>query len=59
MAFADALVKGRDDPVGRKKMGTNSRMLAEQSFSLDMLGEKFSEFLEQQLQSREGDGSKS
>jgi glycosyltransferase involved in cell wall biosynthesis len=59
VAFADALVKLRDDPAGRKKMGTNSRVLAEQSFSRDMLGEKFSEFLEQQLQSREGDGSKS
>ncbi len=58
-AFADALVTLRDDSSGRKRMGANARVLAEKCFSRDMLGEKFSEFLEQQLQSREGDGSKS
>jgi glycosyltransferase involved in cell wall biosynthesis len=59
VAFADALVAMRDDPSGRKTMGANSRALAEKCFSRDMLGERFSEFLEQQLQSQESKGPKS
>jgi glycosyltransferase involved in cell wall biosynthesis len=57
-AFADALISLRDDPAGRNRMRENSRALAETSFSRDMLGEKFCEFLEQRLSTREGDGPK-
>ena len=46
-AFADALIKLRDNPDARRAMGQASRELARKEFDRDNLGKAFVEFLEE------------
>jgi glycosyltransferase involved in cell wall biosynthesis len=45
-AFADALIRLADDSALRKRMGENSRRLAESEFSRDLLADRLVSFLE-------------
>jgi len=45
-AFAEALVYLADNPLLRKRMGENSRILAENKFSRDLLADRLGSFLE-------------
>ncbi len=46
VAFADALIALADDPDRCHEMGKNGRVLAEQEFSRDILGNNFVDFIE-------------
>ena len=45
-AFADSLIKLKDNPNLREKMGKNGRQLAENEFDRNRLGERFVDVLE-------------
>lgn len=45
-AFADSLIKLKDNPDLREKMGKNARRLAENEFDRNRLGERFADVLE-------------
>ena len=48
-AFADAVIRLRDDPEGRRAMGRRARALAEACFSRDRLAQQFMHVLEQAI----------
>ena len=45
-AFADSLIRIKNDPCLREKMGKNGRRLAEKEFDRDNLGDQFVNVLE-------------
>lgn len=51
-AFADAMIAMADDPEETRRMGEKARLLAETTFSRDVLAEQFCAFLEERDGSR-------